>query len=325
MRALILIFSLAIFWPFNNAFSQTLADVFMKKAKFVTDSRRSGFGSNFGMHFLSDVRDTSSSTNYVYYINGYNENGITKYQTNLATTQDGINFFNSGPVLSPSFQDDSRIAAFASVVKEGTTWYMVYEAASSDGSNLGSIKLAKSNDGVNWSKRFRPILTKLMPWERGNIGTPTLIKNNGLWYLFYHGFDFNTLNVGLAVGTRLTNLNRVNNGNPIIRTGTGWDSGTIGKRSITRQNGIWYMVYEGSTRQVGGSFSNSKWSTGLARSYDLVNWEKFSENPILPQTQAGFGNDGPEWIQPANSTRLFIYYRRPVNTSITDRARIVWR
>jgi len=101
----------------------------------------------------------------------------------------GLIFTISGPVLSPSLPNDSRIASFASVFKDGATWYMAYEAALTDSSNLGNIMLATSSNGVNWTKRSTPILTKSRPWESANIGTPTLIKYNGLWYLFYHGFN----------------------------------------------------------------------------------------------------------------------------------------
>lgn len=321
-RGFILTFTLFVF---QCAYGQTLADVFNNTARFATDTKYTGFGSSFGMHFIADVRDTSAATNYVYYINGYVQGGVTKYRTNLATTQDGINFYDSGPVLSPSLPNDSRIASFASVYKDGATWYMAYEAASIDSSNLGNIMLATSSNGVNWTKYATPILTKSRSWESANIGTPTLIKYNGIWYLFYHGFNYTDLNVGVATGTSLTSLTRANGGNPILTNGSGWDSGTIGKRAITRQNNVWYMVYEGSTDQVGGSFENSRWSTGLARSTNLINWEKYSGNPVLPQTSGGFGNDGPEFLQPANSSQLFVYYRRPINTSITDRAKILWR
>jgi beta-1,4-mannooligosaccharide phosphorylase len=304
----------------SSAEAQTLNDIFRNKAKVVVDIQHAGFGATFGMHFLTDVR--LGGTNYAYYIGGYMENGVPKYGTNLATTTNGIHFNNLGPVLRPSLPRDARIASFASVYKDGSKWYMAYEAASLDGSNLGDIMLATSSDGINWKKNPNPILRPTRSWERANVGTPTILKYDGTWYLFYHGFDFVDVQVGLATGSSLTNLVKANSGEPILRTGGGWDAGTVGKRSITRQGDYWYMCYEGSTDQVNGSFSNARWSSGLARSTDLVNWEKYPANPILPQTRTGFGYDGPEWFK-SGAGELFIYFRNTRNS--TDRARVVWK
>ena len=71
------------------------------------------------------------------------------------------------------------------------------------------------------------------------------------------------------------------------------------------------MAYEGSTDQP---YDKARWSTGLARSKDLLVWEKY------PQTKAGFGYDGPEWLKTADGA-LHVYYRVK---SCTRRATLVW-
>ena len=164
------------------------------------------------------------------------------------------------------------------------------------------------------AKRLPRDAAKLsLTWEKQNIGTPSLYHADGQFYLFYHGFGKSAnggpddCQVGLATGTDLTKLKRVGNG-PIIRTSKkGWDSGTVGKRSILKQGEYYYMAFEGSTDQP---YDKAKWSTGLARLKSLTGpWEKFAQNPVLPATEKGFGYDGPEFI--AIDERLYIYFREP--------------
>jgi len=101
--------------------------------------------------------------------------------------------------------------------------------------------------------------------------------------------------------------------NPILKTApTGWDSGTVGRRSrILKEGAFYYMAYEGSTD---APFDKAQWSTGLARSVDLVAWEKAPANPVIP-VKNGFGNDGPELV--AWNGQLILYVRGDANG--TDR------
>lgn len=127
--------------------------------------------------------------------------------------------------------------------------------------------------------------------------------------------------VGVATGTDLRSMKRYA-GNPIMRTGPSgsWDCGTIGKRSIRREaDGYFYMVYEESTDQPYGA---ARWSSGVARSADLLRWEKFGGNPVLPQTSRGFGYDGPEFLQTPDG-KLRVYFRNPFGP--TSRATLVWK
>jgi hypothetical protein len=212
---------------------------------------------------------------------------------------------------------DNRLASFPGVWKDAEGWWLTYEAAGLSSQWPGDIGLARSTSGTRFIKDARnPILRhQTSGWERTNIGTPSLWKEGSTWYLFYHGFDGTDVQVGVATGTDLRNLTR-SSGNPILRTGTGgaWDSGTIGKRSIWKEGSYYYMVYEGSTEQP---YDTARWSSGIARSTNLLTWEKWSGNPVLPQTSSGFGYDGPEWIRTPEG-KLHVYFRAP--TGGTKRA-----
>jgi hypothetical protein len=218
---------------------------------------------------------------------------------------------------------DDRLASFPGVWRDGSTWHLVYEAAGTDRRWPGDVALATSADGHAFTRHNpNPLLRHLDGgWEDVNIGTPSLWKEGDTWYLFYHGYDGTDVQIGVASGPSLDGLTR-HPANPIVRTsGNGWDSGTVGARSIIRDGSAYYMAYEGSTE---APFDRADWSTGIARSTDLVSWQKFSGNPVLPVTTTSFGFDGPEWVRTPDG-HLHIYYRDPGPGNRTWRATLVWQ
>ncbi len=70
-----------------------------------------------------------------------------------------------------------------SIVKEGDTYYLFYDGLGSDGY---VVCLATSKDLVSWTRHGR-MLTLGKPGEpdSGFAGSPWLIKENGLWHMFY--------------------------------------------------------------------------------------------------------------------------------------------
>ena len=80
------------------------------------------------------------------------------------------------------------------------------------------------------------------------IGTPSLFKEGNTWYLFYHGYDLDDCQIGVATGEDLLNLTHYSTTAPRVPTSASdWDCGTAGKRSIVKEGRYYYMVYEGST------------------------------------------------------------------------------
>lgn len=215
---------------------------------------------------------------------------------------------------------DNRLASFPGVWKDGNTWYLVYEGAGLSNSWPGDIGLATSTDGTTWIKAAtNPILKhQTTGWEKVNIGTPSLWKKGDTWYLYYHGFDGKDVQIGVATGKDLKALVR-HPQNPIIKTGGAgtWDSGTVGWRSIVQEGNYYYMVFEGSTDPP---YDVAKWSSGIARSTDLLNWTKWAKNPVLTPTSQGFGQDGPSWVKTPDQ-KTHVYFRKPGNQ--THRATLV--
>lgn len=287
----------------------TLADLWNGTAALVPDGRT--YGESFGMHFVSLCR--AGREVRAYYIES-----DAKSSRNVAlavSTDDGATFRRVSTVLRPGPEAwDRRMATFPAVERDGDTWYLAYEGAGEAGTRYpGDIGLATSRDGLTWTKSASPILVhQHRGHERQNIGTPSLFKVAETWHLFYHSFGErdgspDDCQICVATGPELTRLTRYA-GNPILRTGTsGYDAGTLGKRSIVRSPGdpYYYMVYEVSTD---APYEKALWSSSLARSRDLLNWEKWG-GPVLPQTDGGFGFDGPEWFIARDGT-VHVYYRQ---------------
>ncbi|MCA9103151.1 MAG: PEP-CTERM sorting domain-containing protein [Planctomycetales bacterium] len=299
---------------------QPLAKLWSDEAHFEVQPEAIGTPSDH-MHFLSmfwdaDPVDTPGEPHFkAYYIGG------PGFSTRLARSTDGVNFADAGTVLGIGAAGawDDRIASFSSVWKDADTYYLVYEGAGQDTAWPGDIALATSSDGVNFTKQGRILTHRAGTYEKANIGTPSLHKEGDTWYLYYHGFDGTDVQIGLATGSDLaTDMTRVQ-ATPIIPTSAAdWDSGTAGKRSrLIKEGDYYYMAYEGSTDQP---FDRASWSTGIARSLDLLHWEKLPQNPVIPATGGGFGYDGPEMLYVGDD--LYIYYRTGANQ--TARAKLVW-
>jgi hypothetical protein len=165
---------------------------------------------------------------------------------------------------------DNYYVTQGSVWQHLGTYYLVYEGTQLNGKpNVG---LATSRDGVNFVRAFSgPLLQHGSGFESGGIGTPSLHWENGVWYVFYHGFNGTRLFIGVASGTNLTPsaLHR-SSANPILASG-GWNPGGSGRRSRLRKiNDYYYMVFEGPTAKCGGAFECSDWNSGVARSLSLL-------------------------------------------------------
>lgn len=131
---------------------------------------------------------------------------------------------------------------------------------------------ATSTDGFRWNKVPDPIFVHRGRLERQNIGTPSLWKVGAEWFLFYHAYDLTDVRIRLVRGPNLLQLGSAERRTVVdVGSPNTWDCGTTGKRSIIKEGDWYYMIFEGSTN---APFERAKWSSGVARSRDLVNWEK---------------------------------------------------
>lgn len=101
---------------------------------------------------------------------------------------------------------------------------------------------------------------------------------------------------GMATSTDLIHWRKYP-GNPVFDLGEpgAWDDGHVRPKGVAFLNGWYYMFYEGA------HMGNKVWfdQVGMARSRDLMHWERFPRNPIIPlDTAPAFARLVTEWPCP---------------------------
>lgn len=200
---------------------------------------------------------------------GYTEprgNGILKL--GYATSKDGINWkrFPKNPIYGDHWVEDMMI------IKQDGTYYMFAEGFKD------RAHLLESTDGIHW-KRIGPLDVRRkngQPIADGPYGTPCVWLENGIWHLFYERRD---LGVWLATSKDRKVWTNVQD-EPVMSPGPDdYDKDLIAWNQIIKHKNRYYVYYHGNKR-TGPNAKN--WTTNIATSTDLIHWEKYSGNPLLP-------------------------------------------
>ncbi len=110
----------------------------------------------------------------------------------------------------------------------------------------------------------------------GPCGTPTAFKDGGRWLLFYERSD---KGVWLATSDDLKVWKNVRD-EPVLVPGPGaYDRDMVALNQVVRHGGRYYAYYHGCATTGPDA---RKWSTAVAVSDDLIRWEKYPGNPLLP-------------------------------------------
>lgn len=190
-----------------------------------------------------------------------------------ATSPDGLRWTRSpkNPLVRDHWVEDMM------VVKQGETYFMF-----SEGPANGHSELLTSRNGVDW-KWEGPLDIRLsdgsQPAKRPG-GTPTVWIENGTWYLFHEWLD-----QGVWLATTKDPMARVWTNvqdEPVLVPGPAeYDKKLIALDQVIRHGDAYYAFYHAS---AGGS--PATWNTNLARSTDLVHWEKYEHNPIVADNKS---------------------------------------
>ena len=140
-------------------------------------------------------------------------------------------------------------------------------------------------------------------------------KPNGTYAMLYTGFNSAIARGkpgdrgGLATSKDMVHWTKYS-GNPVFapneQLGT-WDDLHVRPKTVVRLKDWYYMFYEGAHYD-----NRDRWpdQVGMARSKDLIHWERYPYNPIIPATTAShFGNYAN--IQPAalvSDDSLYVFY-----------------
>ena len=92
---------------------------------------------------------------------------------------------------------------------ENTVWYMICERYP----NNQDIALATSSDGMTWNNEpTNPIMEKTdTDWVIGALVSDDIIKEDGIYYMTYHGESINWMKTGIATSTNLIDWNDSSN------------------------------------------------------------------------------------------------------------------
>ena len=185
-----------------------------------------------------------------------------------ATSPDGIQWTRhpKNPLVKDHWVEDMMI------VKHGRKYYMFAEGRED------RAHMLVSDNGISWTRvgqlDIRLKSGKSIP--DGPFGTPTVWLENDKWHLFY---ERNDLGIWLAISKDLKVWTNVQD-EPVMKPGPGeYDKDLVALNQIVKHLGRYYAYYHGSART---GPKKGLWSTNVATSSDLIHWEKYPANPLLP-------------------------------------------
>jgi sucrose-6-phosphate hydrolase SacC (GH32 family) len=234
-------------WTENPVFRGTAADTWDRKI------RERGY-------ILVDAQRT-----YHLWYTGYPRDKPATMSLGHATSRDGIHWERdpSNPIFTESWVEDVCV-----VPHEGH-----YEMFA-EGKNDIAHRLS-SPDGVHWTDHGRLDIRKKNgePLSPGPFGTPSAWFEKGLWYLFYERGDSG---VWLATSPDLKIWTNVQE-DPVLAMGPDtYDATAVAVNQIVKRNGLYYAFYHANKNRPW-----KDWTTCVARSSDLVHWQKYPGNPII--------------------------------------------
>ncbi|KAB2904014.1 MAG: hypothetical protein F9K27_11275 [Anaerolineae bacterium] len=174
---------------------------------------------------------------------------------------------------------DSRHVFDPAAVVVNDQVFLYYSAS---GAGQDQIGLAVSSDGHSFQKHKPAVLAGR---------APEVIWWQGRFYLFYvlpgRGYA-----IFLAVSEDGKQFQPVST-KPILAAGQGWDSYEVTTPRLFQRQGMFYMLYAAA----GDAARQDKPDAfGLARSADLLYWERFPHNPVFRKGAPGAWDDGAIWF-----------------------------
>lgn len=208
----------------------------------------------------------------------------------------------SEPVLTGSGKEgafDEKSVDIPFVFEHHGKFYMLYTGY--DGKGYQSA-LATSDDLLHWEPKgvilgrgaenstqwdkVGAAATWMIKESDNLYDTPRLRKIDGKYWLLYHsypatGYEAGPAEISMAwtEDEELMDWHRLDH--PVFswQGGKEWEMGGLYKACVIQHEDIWYMFYNAKNTE-------KRWieQTGLAKSKDLMHWERCESNPILKVT-----------------------------------------
>jgi hypothetical protein len=209
-----------------------------------------------------------------------------------ATSGDGLNWTRSaGPLLPGRWVEDVCVARASGSV--GESFLMVAEG------EHDIAHLLASRDLASW-RPCGPLDIRLASGGAipdGPRGTPTLWVDRGCLHLFYERRDDGVWLATSCDGCTFTNVSD----EPVLACGPeAFDRHGVAVDQIVRFDGRWYAYYHASPDP-----DRQTWQTCIAASDDLIHWEKWVGNPVLPVDPAHPKRSSATVIHDGERLRLY--------------------
>lgn len=200
---------------------------------------------------------------------------VTNNNIDLYTSTDGFIFtpYSGNPVLTPTGQgcSDGTVVSQGSVLYDSGTWRMYYDYR--NGSNvLPGIRYATSLDGKIWTKQGCVDLITRIPGGLNStyIEWQQILKLDDYYMLVYGGYNGSYWSTGLAYSSSPGSGFIQSFANPVFSpTFASVPVGLSPENNIATtafyQIGLnWYAFYQWTNTALGGNYSTSNWSMGIA-------------------------------------------------------------
>jgi predicted GH43/DUF377 family glycosyl hydrolase len=177
---------------------------------------------------------------------------------------------NAEPVIRHGSDSDVLNPSVIEVDGELRNFYSAYDG------HTWRTALAKSSDGVRWSKGEDVLSPNANTWEGSYIAANgAAAYSEGKWLYWYVAGPERHPQIGLM------SLHK-----PVLSTGPrgSFDEMAVADPYVIRIGDYWYMYYLGQDRA-------RRQQIGLARSHDGVVWEKLRTNPVVAMSEPGGMDD----------------------------------
>ncbi len=224
--------------------------------------------------------------------NGYPEKGQSIVFWNIRPS--GFYNYIKKPIINPDLWNNfnGKKVHFSSIEYDSilNSWVMIFNEVSR---TQIQIYAAKSENLVEWypANNGNPILTPA-DFETGiwtgkdKTGiypqtpyTSDIIRFKNQWYLFFHGYgNDDKRHIGVAVSDSTLSGTFDIKPQPVLSPGKGqsWDNKSCFYPKVSQYKDGFIMFYDGRNNK-------GHERVGMAKSTDLLNWDKSAYNPVIDQ------------------------------------------
>jgi predicted GH43/DUF377 family glycosyl hydrolase len=150
------------------------------------------------------------------------------------------------------------------------------------------IGYAVSDDGIHWDMHDTPVLDITAgKWDDLTVEAPTVIHENGLYKMWYSGWNMADDSIGIGYATSADGMTWTKHPSYIFGPGTAdWESGYPYSCSVMPVTGGYEMWYSAT------DITQSEFNIGYATSSDGIIWQRDTvNNPVLKVGNPGCWDD----------------------------------